>query len=119
MNRDTLYSAAVFDLDAGPVTITLPDAGKRFMALQAINRDDIRCLLSTVQQTHPHQEKIGTRYVLVGVRTLVDPFDPTDMHALKTLSSRPTTGTGQVQCPNGTRRARKKVRDALIVLGTT
>jgi hypothetical protein len=28
-NRDTLYSAAVFDLDAGPVTITLPDAGKR------------------------------------------------------------------------------------------
>jgi hypothetical protein len=25
MNRDTLYSAAVFDLDAGPVTITLPD----------------------------------------------------------------------------------------------
>src|SRR5438445_13587518 len=31
MNRDTLYSAAVFDLDAGPVTITLPNAGKRFM----------------------------------------------------------------------------------------
>jgi hypothetical protein len=31
-NRDTLYSAAVFDLDAGPVTITLPDAGQRFMA---------------------------------------------------------------------------------------
>ena len=31
-NRDTLYSLAVFDLDAGPATITLPDAGKRFMA---------------------------------------------------------------------------------------
>jgi hypothetical protein len=26
---DTLYSEAVFDLDAGPVTITLPDAGGR------------------------------------------------------------------------------------------
>src|SRR6476660_5639573 len=26
-NRDTLYSLAVFDLAAGPVTITLPDAG--------------------------------------------------------------------------------------------
>src|SRR3977135_2472438 len=26
-NRDTLYSYAVFDLDAGPVTITLPNAG--------------------------------------------------------------------------------------------
>jgi para-nitrobenzyl esterase len=30
MNRDTLYSSAVFDLEAAPVTITLPDAGKRF-----------------------------------------------------------------------------------------
>jgi hypothetical protein len=26
-NRDTLHSLAVFDLEAGPVTITLPDAG--------------------------------------------------------------------------------------------
>jgi hypothetical protein len=25
LNRDTLYSSAVFDLDVGPVTITLPD----------------------------------------------------------------------------------------------
>ncbi len=31
MNRDTLYSGAVFDLDAGPVTVTLPDVGERFM----------------------------------------------------------------------------------------
>ena len=27
MNRDTLYSSAVFDLDAGPVTVWLPGAG--------------------------------------------------------------------------------------------
>ena len=39
LNRDTLYSAAVFDLDAGPATITLPDAGKRFMSMQVINED--------------------------------------------------------------------------------
>lgn len=39
-NRDTLYSAAIFDLDAGPVTITLPDAGKRFMSMQVINEDE-------------------------------------------------------------------------------
>src|SRR4051794_30691355 len=31
-NRDTLYSAAVFDLNAGVVTITLPDPGDRFMS---------------------------------------------------------------------------------------
>src|SRR5262245_18092371 len=39
LNRDTLYSTAVFDLDAGPVRITLPDAGKRFMSMQVINED--------------------------------------------------------------------------------
>jgi hypothetical protein len=36
-NRDTLYSVAVFDLEAGLVTITLPEAGKRFMTLIAID----------------------------------------------------------------------------------
>src|SRR5262245_57976332 len=39
-NRDTLYSGAVFDLDAGPVTITLPEAGKRFMSLQVFDEDE-------------------------------------------------------------------------------
>ena len=39
MNRDTLYSAAVFDLDAGPVTIKLPDGARRFMAMQVVNED--------------------------------------------------------------------------------
>jgi hypothetical protein len=39
MNRDTLYGAAVFDLDSGPVTITLPDAGNRFMSIQLITED--------------------------------------------------------------------------------
>jgi hypothetical protein len=37
MNRDTLYSLSVFDLDAGPVT--MPDAGRRFMSLQVIDED--------------------------------------------------------------------------------
>src|SRR5262245_18110292 len=38
-NRDTFYSLAVFDLDAGPVTITLPDGAERFMAMQIVNED--------------------------------------------------------------------------------
>ena len=39
MNRDTLYSGAVFDLDAGPVTIALPDTGKQFMSMQVIDEN--------------------------------------------------------------------------------
>src|SRR5262245_1544641 len=38
-NRDTLYAAGVFDLDAGPVTVTLPEAGKRFISCQIISED--------------------------------------------------------------------------------
>ena len=38
-NRDTLYSFSVFDLDAGPVTISLPEAGNRYMSLQVIDQD--------------------------------------------------------------------------------
>ena len=38
MNRDTLYSSAVFDLDAGPVTIALPDAGKRYVSMHVISQ---------------------------------------------------------------------------------
>ncbi len=39
MNRDTLYSFGIFDLDAGPVTLTLPDTGKRYMMAQVIDQD--------------------------------------------------------------------------------
>src|SRR4029077_16315574 len=38
-NRDTLYSTAVFDMNAGDVTITVPDPGKLFMTLIAIDED--------------------------------------------------------------------------------
>ena len=41
MNRDTLYSAAVFDLDAGPATITLPDPGERFLSMHKLNVKDV------------------------------------------------------------------------------
>lgn len=38
MNRDTLYSAGIFDL-TNPVTITLPDTGGRFMSALIVNQD--------------------------------------------------------------------------------
>src|ERR1700712_4686367 len=39
LNRDTLYSSMVVDLDAGPMTVVMPDAGARFMSLIAIDED--------------------------------------------------------------------------------
>jgi hypothetical protein len=56
MNRDTLYSGAVFDLDAGPATITLPDGGKRFMSMQVINEDQYPRNLQKTQVSKPTRQ---------------------------------------------------------------
>jgi hypothetical protein len=123
-NRDTLYSFAVFDLDAGPVTITLPDAGKRFMSLMVINQDHYA--LETVYTAGDHtyaREKIGTRYLFVAARTLVDPANPEDVKQAQALQdaikvSQPG-GIGRFEVPNWDQASQKKVRDALLVLNET
>lgn len=86
LNRDTLYSSAVFDLDAGPVTITLPDAGKRFMSMQVINEDHYVPQVTYDAGEHTlTKEGVGTRYVVVAIRTLVDPADAKDIEAVHAL----------------------------------
>jgi hypothetical protein len=86
-NRDTLYSFSIFDLDAGPVTITLPNAGQRFMSFQVIDEDQYTPEVHYGAGRYTFtREKIGTRFVSLGVRILVDPNDPEDMkkvHALR------------------------------------
>src|SRR5580704_8559932 len=65
LNRDTLYSFGVFDLAAGSVTITLPDAGKRFMSLQIINEDHYVPSVFYDHASHTlTQENVGTRYMM-------------------------------------------------------
>src|SRR5262245_38324331 len=79
-NRDTVYSGAVFDLDAGPVTITMPDAAKRFMSMQVIDQDQYTHLVAYESGSYRFTRKdIGTRYVIVFVRTFVDPNDAGDV----------------------------------------
>src|SRR5215470_5505579 len=85
-NRDTIYSSAIFDLDAGPVTITLPDAGKRFMSMMLLNEDqyafDVKYGAGNYTIT---RGEAGTRYVLVALRTLIDPAIPGDIKAVTAL----------------------------------
>src|SRR5882762_3912712 len=72
LNRDTLYSAAVFDLEAGPVTITLPDAGKRFMSMMVVNQDHyVPAVHYGAGSYSIDRQKAGTRYVATAVRTPV------------------------------------------------
>lgn len=123
LNRDTLYSSAIFDFDAGPVTITLPDAGKRFMSTQVINQDHYVPAVYYGAGTHTlTRSGVGTRYAVVGIRTLVNPADPKDVqqvHALQDAIKATQKSTGTFQVPNWDQASQKKVRDALIVLGST
>jgi hypothetical protein len=85
-NRDTLYSSGVFDLDAGPVTVTLSDAGGRFMSMIAIDEDEyaVETVYAPGRFTYT-KERVGTRYVLLGLRTFVDPNDPKDIEMVHAL----------------------------------
>jgi len=124
LNRDTLYSSGIFDLDAGPVTITLPDTGNRFMSVQVISEDQYS--LPAIYDTEPHtltREQVGTRYVVLGIRTLVDPTDPADLdaaHALQdAIKVEQPGGPGSFETPDWDPVSQKKVRDALILLAST
>lgn len=123
LNRDTLYSSAVFDLDAGPVTITMPDAGKRFMSLLIINEDHYAPAVYYGKGSHTlTRQSVGTRYVAAAVRTLVDPADPKDLeqvHALQDAIKVSQKGPGTFDIPNWDQASQKKVRDALLALGST
>jgi hypothetical protein len=122
-NRDTLYSMAVFDLDAGPVTITLPDAGPRFMSLQVIDEDQFcpSVVYGAGRYTFA-KEQIGTRYISIGVRALVNPADPRDLvqvHALQDAIKVEQNSRGTFDVPNFDPASQKKVRDALLALAET
>lgn len=122
LNRDTLYSSAVYDLDAGPVTVTLPNAGQRFMSLMAVSQDHYTTTVYGAGAHTVDKSKVGTRYVLIGIRTLVDPNDPKDVaqvHALQDAIKVSQPGTGTLELPVWDANSEKKVREALLVLAST
>jgi hypothetical protein len=123
LNRDTLYSSALFDLDAAPVTITLPDAGTRFRSLMVVNQDHYVPLVAYGAGSHTlTRALIGTRYAVAAVRTFVDPANPDDVrqvHALQDAIRVEQQQQGTLELPDWDPVGQKKVRDALLVLGST
>ena len=95
LNRDTLYSFGVFDLDAAPVKVTLPDAGKRYMAMQVIDEDQY------APGRRARTRSPGRRYAvrLPGRADFVNPNDAADVKAVHALQEHPrrAAGAGQVR----------------------
>lgn len=123
LNRDTLYSAAVFDLDAAPVTIVLPDPGDRFMSMQLITEDQYVPAVIYGAGSHTFsREDIATRYLLVAIRMLVDPNDRADVEMVRRLQDGITVHQerpGTFEIPEWDAASQATVRDALLQLATT
>ena len=123
LNRDTLYSSAVFDLDAGPVKITLPNPGKRFMSMQVINEDHYIFEVDYGAGNYNFtKEEVGTRYVLMVLRTLADPTNPQDLgqaHALQDAVTVKQRAPGRFEVPNWDPASQKEMRDALLMMNAS
>ncbi|MCY1293911.1 hypothetical protein D9M70_431850 [compost metagenome] len=123
-NRDTLYSTAVFDLEAGPVTVTMPDAGRRFMSLAVLDEDSHVLGVRYGAGSHTFtRQNVGTRYVMLGVRTLIDPGKTEDAKQAWALQdairvSQPD-GPGRFDVPKWDKASQDALRKMLIALGTT
>ncbi len=88
-NRDTLESSGVFDLAAAPVTITLPDPGGRYMAMQALSQDHYTIAVVDAPGTFTYtQEQVGTRYLFLVVRTLSASERSVDLKVTNALQDR-------------------------------
>jgi hypothetical protein len=121
-NRDTLYSSAVFDLDAGPVTITLPEVGDRFMSMQVFDQDQYTHQVAYEPGDYTlDRQSIGTRYALVALRMLVNPNDLNDVRSVHAQQDRVRVtkpgGPGKFEVPNWDTVSLKRIREALTVLG--
>lgn len=121
MNRDTLYSSAIFDLDAAPVTVTLPDAGGRFMSMQAISQDHYSpdVVYGPGRFTFD-RASIGTRYMALIIRTLANAEDAKDVAAANKLQDAVTVvqaSTGAFEIPLWDAASQDRVRGALFALG--
>ena len=79
MNRDTLYSSTIVDISNG-ATLTIPDAGDRYMSVMAVNEDHY--INKVFHGAGTYELTVGefhTPYLGLAVRTLVDASDPDDI----------------------------------------
>jgi hypothetical protein len=105
------------------VTITLPDAGKRYMGMQIVNQDQYTTASYYEAGTHTlTREMIGTRYAIVVVRFLVDFSNQEDVrqvHALQDAIKFSQERPGTFEIPHWDEASLKKIKAALLQLGTT
>lgn len=90
MNRDTLYSTVVIDISEG-ATLTLPDAGDRYMTAMVVNQDHyINEVFAGGGRYTLDMATFDTPYVIVFLRVLADASDPADIAEVNRLQDQMT-----------------------------
>lgn len=119
MNRDTLYSAILVDIRKG-ATLTIPDAGDRYMSIMIVNEDHyINRVYHGAGIYELTMEEFHTPYVMASARTLVDSSDPADIQKVNALQDQmivKATSARPYTHPNYDPASYKATYDALIEL---
>ncbi len=88
MNRDTLYSIAVLDLEK-PVTVTFPETNGRYLTIEVLDEDHYVYNVYTKPGKYTFSKKdVGTRYAVVLVRVFMNQYDPNDITIANTIQDR-------------------------------
>lgn len=122
MNRDTRYSIGVFDL-TNPLTVTLPDTKGRFISMQVLNEDEYTKAVHYNAGNYTfNSESIGTRYVCLIIRVLVNGEGEADNQIVTEIQNQikiKQSSPGTFEVPNWDKASQDKLRDAINVLAST
>ena len=120
-NRDTLYSFGVWDLTS-PITITLPDTKGRYQSLMIVSQDHSIWGLYGPKTGTLTEEKVGTRYVLLTIRTFADPNDEEDMKEAYRLQEAVVVeqaDLGKFEVPDWKKDEVEQMRETINVVAST
>jgi hypothetical protein len=105
------------------VKITLPNASKRFMSMMVVNEDHYVYEVDYGAGNYNFtKSEVGTRYVMMALRTLADPTNPQDLkaaHALQDAVIVKQRNPGQFEVPDWDPVTQNKMRDALLVMNAS
>ena len=119
LNRDTLYSFAVVDIRAG-ATFTIPEHGERYMSAMVVNeRHYVNAIFHDAGEHRLSVEQFGTPYVVLAIRTLVDPAKASDLSDVAALQDQIRLDAGSAipfDMPDYDTASLDEARDALLSL---
>ncbi|QIK62729.1 DUF1214 domain-containing protein [Leucobacter viscericola] len=121
LNRDTLYSFAVVDISQG-ATFTIPEYGDRYLSAMVVNQDHL--INKTFHAPGTHEltvEQFDSPYVVLAVRTLVDPNDPADLAAVAEIQDQLELSSNSAipfEMPDYDEKSFTETRNALLSLAS-